>query len=275
MTNKVMIMVAPNGARRTKDDHPNLPITPDEVIADVLASRENGAYAVHVHARDDALKHTLDATRYGDMLSAVKEVVGDTMVIQMTTEAVGVYSAAEQMDAVKALRPTFASMAISELVPDADHEAAALEFFLWLKENTIVPQFILYVPEDLTLFLDLKARGMIPFENPYLLFVLGRYSVNQQSSPADLDPFLEIFGTRKWPFMVCAFGAQEAACMRAAMDAGGHARVGFENNLLLPDGTMADSNADLVKAAVDEVKDAGKQVMNAEEIRNFLATCLV
>lgn len=275
MNNKVMIMVAPNGARRTKSDHPNLPITPDEVIADVLASCENGAFAVHVHARDDALKHTLDAQRYGEMLQAVGEAVGDTMIVQMTTEAVGVYSAAEQIAAVKALKPTFASLAIRELVPDEAHEADAHAFFVWLKEQAIVPQFILYVPDDLTLFLDLKARGLIPFENPYLLFVLGRYSVNQQSSPADLEPFLEVFGNRTWPFMVCAFGAHEAACMRAAMDAGGHARVGFENNLLLPDGSRADNNADLVKAAADEVRAAGKEIMNADEIRSFLATCLI
>lgn len=197
------------------------------------------------------------------------------MIIQMTTEAVGVYSAAEQIAAVKALRPTFASLAIRELVPNSDHETAAQEFFNWLQEHSIVPQFILYVPEDLTLFLELKERGIIPFKNPYLLFVLGRYSVNQQSSPADMEPFLEIFGNRKWPFMVCAFGAQEAACMRAAMDAGGHARVGFENNLLLPDGSMAENNAALVKSTVDEANNAGKQVMTAEEISAFLAACLV
>jgi len=148
MTDKIMIMVAPNGARRTKADHPDLPISPDEVVASVVASHKAGAAAVHVHARDNELKHTLDATRYGEMLNTVDAAVGDAMVVQMTTEAVGIYSAPEQMEAVRALKPAFVSMAIRELIPDSDHEKTAQEFFNWLKENQIVPQFILYDPAD-------------------------------------------------------------------------------------------------------------------------------
>lgn len=31
------IIVAPNGARKTKQDHPNLPMTEEEVISEVIA----------------------------------------------------------------------------------------------------------------------------------------------------------------------------------------------------------------------------------------------
>ena len=270
-----MIMVAPNGARRTQADHPQLPIAPDEVAKAVVAARDAGAAAAHVHARDDALKHTLEARRYAQVLEAVNAAVGTTMVVQMTTEAVGIYSAAEQMEAVRALRPSFVSMAIAELVPDAGHECGAQEFFVWLKENRIVPQFILYGSDDLERFIDLQARGIVPFSNPFLLFVLGRYSAGQQSSPADLAPFLDTLGPRQWPFMLCAFGGREAACMRAAFEAGGHARVGFENNLVMPDGTQAKSNAELVRVVAQEARAAGKTLMNAQEMRLFLDQCLV
>jgi len=275
MTDNIIIMVAPNGARRTKADHPNLPITPDEVVKAVVAARDAGAAAAHVHVRDDALKHTLDARRYGEMLEAVDAALGHTIVVQMTTEAVGIYSAGEQMDAVRALKPNFVSMAIAEIVPDETHENAAQEFFFWLKKNRIVPQFILYNRGDLCRFIDLQARGIVPFSNPFLLFVLGRYSTNQQSSPADLVPFLDALGTRPWPFMLCAFGAQEAACMRAAFEAGGHARVGFENNFMMPDGSRAQTNAELVRAAAKEAELAGKTLMNGPEMRRFLDHCLV
>ena len=275
MTDKIMIMVAPNGARRTKVDHPNLPISAEEVVEAVVAARDVGAAAAHIHVRDDALKHTLDAIRYSAMLTAVEEAVGTNMVIQMTTEAVGIYSATEQIEAVHTLKPSFVSMAIREIVPDGDHEVAAQVFFMWLKENRIVPQFILYDAADVTNFIDLQVRGIVPFSNPYLLFVLGRYTKGQQSSPDDLKPFLDALGDLKWPFMLCAFGSQEAACMRAAFEAGGHARVGFENNLFMPDGTQASTNADLVSAAADEARAVGKSLMNAKETRAFLDTCLV
>jgi len=268
-------MVAPNGARRTKVDHANLPIMADEVAQAVVAARDAGAAAAHVHARDASLKHTLDVDRYGEVLDVVEAAVGDSMVVQMTTEAVGLYSGTEQMQVVRDLKPTFVSMAIREFVPDENHESAAAEFLIWLKQSGIVPQFILFDSADLTRIIDLQARGIVPFSNPFLLFVLGRYSVNQQSSPEELMPFVTTLGTRQWPFMLCAFGQHEAACMRAAFEAGGHARVGFENNFFLPDGMRANSNADLVDATAKEARAVGKSLMDGAEVRRFLQKCLV
>jgi len=51
------------------------------------------------------------------------------------------------------------------------------------------------------------------------------------------------------PWMACAFGPGEAACIAAAIALGGHARVGFENNHHRPDGSVAPGNADAVARA--------------------------
>ncbi|MGB0967112.1 MAG: 3-keto-5-aminohexanoate cleavage protein, partial [Halocynthiibacter sp.] len=56
---------------------------------------------------------------------------------------------------------------------------------------------------------------------------------------------------------ICAFGPNELACARAALQAGGNLRVGFENNLHLPDGTLARDNAELVSLAVNEGRALG------------------
>ena len=47
--------------------------------------------------------------------------------------------------------------------------------------------------------------------------------------------------------MVCAFGPLEYDIMVKAAENGGHARIGFENNLYLKDGTLAPDNAALIK----------------------------
>ncbi len=71
-----------------------------------------------------------------------------------------------------------------------------------------------------------------------MLFVLGRYARRPRTSlPADLLPFLAPDAPRFRSWMVCAFGRHEAACALAAALLGGDIRVGFENNLLLPDGS--------------------------------------
>jgi 3-keto-5-aminohexanoate cleavage enzyme len=66
---------------------------------------------------------------------------------------------------------------------------------------------------------------------------------------------------------VCAFGRREAACVTAAALFGGHARVGFENNLMLPTGEQASSNADLVAAATRALKSVGMATENADGLR--------
>ncbi|WP_195753677.1 3-keto-5-aminohexanoate cleavage protein, partial [Vibrio parahaemolyticus] len=48
----IAIIVAPNGARKTKHDHANLPMTKDELVAEAIACQTAGAAMIHLHARD-------------------------------------------------------------------------------------------------------------------------------------------------------------------------------------------------------------------------------
>ena len=79
-------------------------------------------------------------------------------------------------------------------------------------------------------------QGLIPFEKLSVLYVLGRYSITRTGSARDLLPFLAPDMPRFHSWSVCAFGRRETACVTAAALLGGHARVGFENNLSLPNG---------------------------------------
>ncbi|HFQ14883.1 MAG TPA: 3-keto-5-aminohexanoate cleavage protein, partial [Rhodobacteraceae bacterium] len=148
----------------------------------------------------------------------------------------------------------------------AAHDKAVHGFLLWLKKTGIWPQFIVYDAGDLQRLRDLHGRGLIPFERPWLLFVLGRYS-GGRSKPADLEPFLAALAPLDWPWAVCAFGPREAACMERAAGMGGHMRVGFENNLYLPDGAVAPDNAALVRLAAATAREAGRALLGASELR--------
>jgi len=81
----------------------------------------------------------------------------------------------------------------------------------------------------------LRQRGLVPFESVPVLYVLGLSTAGQTSCPADLLPFLAPDHPKFTNWMVCAFGRHEAACVTSAALLGSHARVGFENNILLPD----------------------------------------
>ncbi len=91
------------------------------------------------------------------------------------------------------------------------------------------------------------------------------------SAPADLLPFLAVHD-RATPWAVCAFGPREAACALTAAALGGHVRVGFENNLYLPDGTLAPDNAALARNAAAGVALCGRALASADAIRTMFAT---
>jgi uncharacterized protein (DUF849 family) len=244
------IMVAPNGARKTRADHPNLPITIDEIACDAVECHSAGVQAIHVHVRDDQGRHSIDASRYLAATDAVRRLAGPDLIVQMTTEAVGQFTPPEQIASVRAVRPEAVSIAVKELVPDTSAEGAAAELYGWAHQNKIAVQHIVYAADEFDRLLDLVARSIIPGKRHSLIFPLGCYVANQESDPAELVPFVAKVqahgGAERFDWWVCAFGASETASLVAAAALGGHCRIGFENSFINADGSRAASNAERI-----------------------------
>ncbi|MGX1307963.1 3-keto-5-aminohexanoate cleavage enzyme [Amorphus suaedae] len=263
----VAIAVAPNGGRKTKSDHPAIPISPAELGATARAAVEAGAAMIHVHVRDRDGGHLLDAGAYRDATVAIREAVGEAIVVQITTEALGRYAPEAQIAVVRDVRPEAASLALRELAPDAAHEAAFGGLLDFMRREAIAPQIILYAPEEAVRLAELIRRGVVPFDDIPVLYVLGRYTEGQRSEPADLLPFLAPGQPRFGHWSVCAFGPREAACVATGAYLGGHVRVGFENNEALPDGAIAPDNAALVAVTAGLVRGAGYALASGEDLR--------
>jgi 3-keto-5-aminohexanoate cleavage enzyme len=265
----VLIMVAPNGARRTRADHPALPVTTADLAATAAACHRAGAGAIHVHIRDQGGRHVLDAGLYRETVAAIRAEAGEDLVVQITSEAVGRYAPDEQQALILALAPPSVSIAVREMF--ADDEPAA--FFAWMRERGIAVQHILYDTADVRWLADLRRRGVIPDEAPRLLYVLGRYAAGEESDPADLEPFLATAaeeGLSEMPWSVCAFGRGETAALAAALRRGGHVRVGFENSLWHEDGGVAVDNAERVAAIADVARELGRTPVDGAAARAVL-----
>jgi uncharacterized protein (DUF849 family) len=238
------ILVAPNGARRTRTDHPALPVTIEQTVETAKACYQAGADGIHAHIRDKNQQHLLDAGLYRELQTELARHVPD-MWVQITTEAVGIYSPAQQRAIVRDSHPKAVSISIREM--QSEGEGAEISKFYWEQaEKGVEIQHILYDDQDALTLAELVKSKSLPATDLQLLFVLGRYSVGQVSSPDDLQPFLKSLKafegiTLEWG--CCAFGQSETDCLLAAIQAGGKARIGFENNLFMKDGSMAPDNA--------------------------------
>jgi uncharacterized protein (DUF849 family) len=239
-------MVAPTGARRTKADHSALPVTIPEIVATARACHAAGADGLHAHVRDAEGAHVLDAGLYRELLASLAgEVPGLT--VQITTEAVGRYSALDQCRIVEEVRPAAVSVALREIAAEGDAEPRRL--FGFCREAGIAVQHILYDEMEVGELAAAVARGTVPREGLQVLHVLGRYAQGQVSHSDDLAlPLARQKATGLDPdWAACAFGPHETDCLVAARTMGGKVRVGFENNLLNADGSRARDNAERVR----------------------------
>ncbi|QFT72724.1 3-keto-5-aminohexanoate cleavage protein [Ruegeria sp. THAF33] len=248
-TSKPYILVAPNGARRGRADHPALPVTTDQIVTTARGCHEAGANGIHLHVRDADGHHTLDAGLYRETIAELKRVVPG-MDVQITTEAAGVFDVSSQFDCLQRVRPEWASISVREIARALD--LAPRVYALCAAQGTRV-QHILYDTEDVKLLEDWLSKGIVQPDQTDRLLVLGRYSQNQQSVPADLDAFPS--SPANW--MVCAFGTQEHDCLVETARRGGNLRVGFENSLTAPDGTLWADNAASVAALVETLGRTG------------------
>src|SRR3990167_1946608 len=253
----LIVTVAPNGAYKQPADHLAVPITPATLATTAKACLDAGAAMLHMHIRDAQGRHSLDVEGYREAQRVVRQAVGDAMVIQITSEAAGVYQAPAQIAMVEALQPEAVSIGLREVDKPEIGEAGLQRFFTGLAQRYTMVQVILYDVADLRRWQALRASGVVPDAPWLLLFVLGRYSAGQTSSPRDLLPFLNAHDGNE-PWAVCAFVAAENACVAAAAVFGGHARVGFENNLLCKDGSVAPDNTALVRQAVEAAAALGR-----------------
>jgi uncharacterized protein (DUF849 family) len=114
----------------------------------------------------------------------------------------------------------------------------------------------LYDTNDLKTLTSLVDQGIIQPTSLEVPYVLARYSKDQESTPDQLNPFLELRDAqtkelRPMREKICAFGQGRIPCLLRAATEGMDLRIGFENGIWLPERAIASDNADLVRTLVD------------------------
>ncbi|MBL6782824.1 MAG: 3-keto-5-aminohexanoate cleavage protein [Alphaproteobacteria bacterium] len=266
MSKLPIIMAAPNGARKTKADHPSLPMTIAETVAEASQCFEAGASILHAHIRDDDGKHSLDSNTYDKLLNEMAVSVPE-MLVQITTEAAGIFTPQQQATCLFEVQPQFASIGVREMTGsgEAADLAFAADIYSRVKAQGTSIQHIVYSPDDLAYLITLKQHKVIPDGRLHALFVLGRYNPGFVSDPSELDGFLTDNINKLDSWMLCAFGASEYDSIIKAISHGGHGRIGFENNIYLKDGSLAPNTASLIAQIADT-----QSIAKGEDTRSTL-----
>lgn len=248
------IMIAPNGARRGKSDHPGLPITIAETVAVASSCCAAGADALHLHVRDTDGQHTLDVGRYREAITELDNCVPG-LAVQVTTESAGRFDVAAQLKCLRQLQPAWASISVREVAREPD---LIDRIYAACADQGTRVQHILYDKKDAAVLRDWQCRGRVPRAQSDVILVLGQYNPAVYARPDMVKTGRsDLSDDTDW--MVCAFGPHEQECLLAAAAQGSALRVGFENNLCRPDGSLWADMAEAVRSLRASIKDMSNE----------------
>lgn len=266
---KLIITVALTGNVPTKDMNPNLPVTADEIAADVRRCADAGAVLFHVHARDVELKPTLAIDAFKERARKIKEVA-PAVIIQLSTGGRAGKDWEARVGPVRLL-PEMASFTTgSSNLPGMIYENSPqfIEFLAKVfKETEVKPEIEVFETGMINNALFLQSKGYIqaPLHFQFVLGVPG-------SMPGTVKNL--VFLSESIPsgstWIVAGIAKSEIPMAAAAIVMGGHVRVGLEDNLFLPDGSAA-SNPRLVEKVVAIAKEIGREIASPDEARAILS----
>lgn len=288
MTREVFLTCAVTGSGGTQDRSPHVPRSPRQIAESAIDAARAGAAIVHCHVRDP---ETGAPSRRLDLYREVTERIraAEVDVVLNLTAGMGGDLVFGPPDAPLPLQEAGTDMIGAEA--RLAHVAACLPEICTLDCGTMNFAEADYVMTNTPGMLRAMGRmitelGVKPeieaFDTGHLWFakelvregVLAAPALVQLcmgvpwGAPDDLNTFLAMVNNvpDDWTFSAFSLGRNQMAYAAAAVLAGGHVRVGLEDNLWLDKGVLA-TNAQLVERAAGIVERMGARVMTPAEVR--------
>ena len=235
----VLVQAALNGGT-TRDAHPAVPLTPAELAAEATAAADAGAGEFHLHPRDGSGAQTLEPEH---VLAAVAAVRGATgLPVGVTT---GIWTVDGDVQRRLALvarwtgpnRPDYASINMNE--PGIEVLAdLLLSLGIGIEAGVWTPVDARVL--ETTGFSDRLVRVLLEPEEPTSAAAVATAA----AAAAELARMGITARQVRHGYDLATWDV-----LRAAIADGQDIRIGLEDTTVLPDGTQASGNADLVAAA--------------------------
>jgi uncharacterized protein (DUF849 family) len=235
----VLVQAALNGGT-TRAAHPAVPLTPAELASEARAAQLAGAGAFHLHPRDDSGAQTLEAEHVLAAVAAVRASTG--LPVGVTT---GIWTVDGDVNRRLALverwtgpdRPDYASInmnepGIGELADLLTSLGIGIEAGVWTAA-------------------DAQVLGASGFRDRLLRVLMEPEDVTPADAVAAAAGAAKELAGLGITARQVRHGYDLATwdVLRAAIKDGQDIRVGLEDTTVLPDGSVAAGNGDLVAAA--------------------------
>jgi len=270
LSSKLIINAAITGCVFTQADTPHLPVTIREITDCALRARDAGASVVHLHARHADQTPSFDGKAYRKLVDSVRAACGD-LIVCVSLSGRHVQEVARRAAALES-RPDLATLTLGSMnfakepslnAPDAIRELAARIY-----DAGAVPELEIFEAGFLNYAAYLIKKGVLrpPY---YVNFILGSLG----TAPLDLVGLGHMVSLlppgATWG--VGGLGRYQIDANVMALAAGGHVRVGLEDNLYLDrERTKLADNIQLIERIARIGKDMGREPATPAEARQII-----
>ncbi|WP_299830775.1 3-keto-5-aminohexanoate cleavage protein [uncultured Roseobacter sp.] len=288
MNNEVFITCAVTGSGSTQDRSPHVPRSPKEIATSAIAAAKAGAAVVHCHVRDpetgapsrklEYYREVTDRIRDADVdivLNLTAGMGGDMVFgdtenpLPLKEEGTDMIGAAARVAHVAECLPEICTLDCGTMnFAEADYVMTNTPGMLtamgrMMTELGVKPEIEAFDTGHLWYAKQLVADGVL--EAPALVQLCMGVP---WGAPNDLNTFMAMVNNvpEDWTFSAFSLGRNQMAYVAAAVLAGGHVRVGLEDNLWLDKGVLAE-NWQLVERAGSIIENMGARVIGAAEVR--------
>lgn len=288
MQQNVIITCAVTGNLTTREHHPGLPVTPEEIANSCLEAADAGAAIAHIHVRDpETGKPSMELAYYREVMERIR-AKNDALILNVTTGPGGRYHPSDEDPAVAGprttlMRPEKRVEHIVVLKP----EIATLD----LNTMTFGNEVVINTPANVKIMADMiYEAGSKPelevFDTGHIQLAHDMLKAGSLRSPTMFNIVTGVkYGFPASPDVMglaarllpadcvwTGFGVGRMSFPMAVQSylLGGHVRVGLEDNSYISKGVLTSGNGELVERARDIIEKLGGQAASPSQAREML-----
>ncbi len=291
MTRNVFITCAVTGSGGTQDRSPHVPRSPEEIAESAIEAAEAGAAIVHCHVREpedgrpsrrrELYREVTERIRASDtdvVLNLTAGMGGDIVFgstgapLPLNDDQTDMVGAEERVAHILECRPEICTLDCGTMnFAEADYVMCNTPGMLramgrMMTEAGVRVEIEAFDTGHLWFAKQLVSEGVL--KDPALVQLCMGVPWGASN---DLNTFLAMVNAvpESWTFSAFSLGRDQMPYAAAAVLAGGHVRVGLEDNLFLEKGVLA-TNAQLVEKARGIIEGLGATVMGPDGVRAHL-----
>ena len=271
----LIVNLAATGMVPTKEMTPHVPVSTEEILEDVAICTELGVSVVHVHARDERGIPTHRAEYFAPIIEGIRRIDRELIVCATCSGrfVTDLESRAEVLTLTGDAKPDWASLTLGSNNFRAQASVNSPDVITGLARAMstagIRPELEAFEPGMVSYGVHLVEKGLID-EPCYVNFLLGNPGTSP-GGPVSLAAFLAQTPPH-WTWAVAGIGREQLDANLMAIAAGGHVRVGLEDNIWFDrDRTRLATNAEMVRRVANQAEEAERPLASPSEVREQLS----